>query len=91
MKASGIVNVDVIQQNVFTTFVGNPLTMHWIGVPTYCVAVIIIEHVINSTVVNTLCSLNTALSIFIGWYLKYTLNRLNNLNILIFLYFYSMI
>lgn len=78
--SSGIVNVDVIQQNVFTTCVGSPLTMHWIGCPTYCVAVMIIEHMSSSTVVNMLWRRNTALSVLISWYLKYTLSPPSNLN-----------
>lgn len=78
-NASGIVNVLEIQQNVFTTCVGTPLTMHAIGWPTYCVAVMTRLQVSNSTVVNTLCKRNTALSICTSCCLKYSFNPPNNL------------
>lgn len=70
LKASGIVNVELIQQKVLTTCVGMPLTMQEMGLPTYCVAVMIREHVNSSTVVKTLCSRKTALSVWISWILK---------------------
>jgi hypothetical protein len=63
LYASGMVNVDEIQQNVFTTCVGTPLTIHEMGFPTYCVAVMTSEHVSSRTVVKTLWSRNTALSV----------------------------
>lgn len=41
----------------------NPLTMHEIGFPTYCVAVMIRLQVSKRTVVKTLCRRKTALSV----------------------------
>lgn len=69
-NASGIVNVLAIQQNVFTTCVGIPLTIHEIGCPTYCVAVITRLHASKSAVVNRLCNRNIALSVVTSCNLK---------------------
>lgn len=47
LKASGMVNVDVIQQYVLTGCAGSEFTRHDIGLPTNCDAVMITEHVSN--------------------------------------------
>lgn len=70
LKASGMVNVDEIQQKVLTTCVGIPLTMQLIGLPTYWVAVMIKLQHNNNTVVKTLCNRNTALSVWMSCNLK---------------------
>lgn len=86
-NASGIVNVLEIQQNVLTTCVGRPLTMHEMGCPTYWVAVITKLHDSSSTVVNTLCRRNTALSICTSGCLKYSFSPPNSLYMIHFDYF----
>lgn len=90
LNASGIVNVDAIQQNVLTTCVGMPLTIHEMGFPTYWVAVMTSEHVSSRTVVNTLCSRKTALSVWISWSLKYSFKPPSNLYMIHCLLFVSL-
>lgn len=69
-NASGIVNVLEIQQNVLTTCLGMPVTIQSIGLPTYCVAVIIKLHVSSKTVVKELCKRKTALSVCTSCHLR---------------------
>lgn len=69
-KASGMVKVLWIQQNVLTTCGGTPLTMQLIGWPTYWVAVMIRLQVSRSTVVKELCSRKTALSVWMSCHLR---------------------
>jgi hypothetical protein len=65
-----MVKVDDIQQKVLTTCPGNPSTMHCIGLPTYCDAVMIRLQAISSAVVKRLCILKTALSTTMSWDLR---------------------
>lgn len=82
-NASGMVKVLEIQQNVFTTCVGTPLTMHDMGLPTYCVAVMIRLQAINSAVVNRLCNRKIALSVSTSCNLKYSLSPPSNLYMIV--------
>lgn len=81
-NASGMVNVDVIQQYVFTGLVGSPSTMHWIGLPTYCVAVTIMEQASSTTVVNVTCIRKTVPSMVTGCRLTNSLSPPNSFNML---------
>lgn len=70
LNASGMVKVDEIQQNVFTTWVGSPLTIHWMGLPTNWLAVMITLPAIKSTVVKSVWRRKIAQSVVISCHFK---------------------
>lgn len=64
--------------------VGKPWTMQEIGLPTYWVAVITIEHVKSSTVVKWLCNRNTIESVVISCHFKYCPRPPSSLYMIVF-------